>query len=240
MARRSSSTLLRAAAFAALGDPTRLAIADRLAASDLTPSEIVDFTGCSSPLVAHHLDVLEAAGIVRRAPSEADGRKRFVILATQWRGVLAPAIVPDNVLFVCTRNSARSQMAAAIWRGRIGQRASSAGTHPAERVHPSAVRIARRHGFDLSSAEPTRFDPARTGRATVITVCDRAHDDLGVGGSARLHWSVPDPAASGDSRDFESAFRQLVERIGAIAPSTADDARRQAMFASHHDGRTPT
>ena len=241
MARRGSSTHLRAAAFAALGDPTRLAIADRLVASDLAPSEIVDLTGCSSPLVAHHLDVLEAAGIVRRSRSEADGRKRFVILEPRWRSILAPAPVPEEVLFICTHNSARSQMAAAIWRDRTGRRASSAGTHPADHVHPSAVRIARRHGLDLAAAEPTRFDPARTGRATVIiTVCDRAHDDLGFGGSTRLHWSVPDPATSGSARDFESAFQQLDERIGALAPSTAAAARPPASFPHQYNGRTST
>lgn len=240
MARRSSSTHRRAAAFAALGDPTRLAIADRLVASDLTPSEIVDLTGCSSPLVAHHLDVLEAAGVVRRSRSEADGRKRFVILEAQWRGVLEPPPVPDEVLFVCTHNSARSQMAAAIWRDRTGRRASSAGTHPAARVHPSAVRSARRHGLDLSGAEPTRFDPARTGHTTVITVCDRAHDDLGAGGSERLHWSVPDPAASGVSRDFESVFRRIDERIRAITASTAAEPRRTATLPHLHNERTPT
>jgi len=241
VARHGSSPHRRAAAFAALGDPTRLAIADRLVASDLTPSEIVDLTGCSSPLVAHHLDVLEAAGVVRRSRSESDGRKRFVILEPRWRSVLAPPTVPDEVLFVCTHNSARSQMAAAIWRHRTGRPASSAGTHPAARVHPSAVRIARRHGLDLADAEPTRFDPARTGRAAVIiTVCDRAHDDLGAGGSARLHWSVPDPAASGSARDFESAFQQLDERIGVLAPSTAAGAPPSASFPHQYNGRTPT
>lgn len=241
MARRDPRTHRRAAAFAALGDPTRLAIADRLVVSDLAPGEIVDFTGCSSPLVAHHLDVLEAAGIVRRAPSEADGRKKFVVLEARWRGILAPAPVPDEVLFVCTHNSARSQMAAAIWRDRTGRRASSAGTHPADRVHPSAVRVARRHGLDLAGAEPTRFDPARTGRSTVvITVCDRAHDDLGAGSSARLHWSVPDPATSGSLPDFESAFRQLDERIGAIVSSTSVGVRQPDSFTAQHEGRTPT
>lgn len=230
----------RVAAFAALGDPTRLAIADHLVASDRTPGEIVDLTGCSSPLVAHHLDVLEAATIVRRAPSEADGRKRFVVLRPQWRSVLAPAPVPDEVLFVCTHNSARSQMAAAIWRGRTGGRASSAGTHPADRVHPAAVRVARRHGLDLTAARPTGFDPALARRATVITVCDRAHDDLGSCGPAWLHWSVPDPAASASIRDFESAFQQLDERIRAITPSIPAEVHPPAALPPLHTRRTRT
>lgn len=229
MPRGRLSTRARAEAFAALGDPTRLAIADRLVASDLTPSEIVALTGCSSPLVAHHLDVLEAAGIVRRFPSEADGRKRFVILEPGWRAVLAPAPAPADVIFVCTHNSARSQMAAAMWRDRTGGRASSAGTAPADRVHPSAVRVARRHGLDLSTAVPRRFNPDTARRATVITVCDRAHDELGRTSHDRLHWSIPDPSRTGDDDRFEAAFQMLQERIDGVSA-----AANPFQFALHH------
>ena len=60
---------------------------------------------------------------------------------------------PVRVLFVCTRNSARSQLAAAAWARRSGIPAASAGTEPADRVHPRAVRVARRHGLAI---DPTR------------------------------------------------------------------------------------
>ncbi|HRK48353.1 MAG TPA: helix-turn-helix domain-containing protein, partial [Nocardioides sp.] len=67
-----SSVERRASAFAALGDPVRLAIVDRLAASDELPSDLAEELGIRSNLLAHHLNVLEEAGLVRRQRSEAD------------------------------------------------------------------------------------------------------------------------------------------------------------------------
>ncbi|NCZ88504.1 MAG: ArsR family transcriptional regulator, partial [Actinobacteria bacterium] len=80
----------RAALFAALGDPLRLKIADELATSDRTPGELLEWVDVSSALLAHHLDVLEAAGVIERTTSHADGRKRFVRLVPQHRHLLAP------------------------------------------------------------------------------------------------------------------------------------------------------
>jgi len=237
MTRRPATRDDRAAAFAALGDPTRLSIADLLTDSDLTPGEIVDRTGHSSPLIAHHLDVLEAAGIVWRTPSEADRRKRFVVLRSEWRGVLAPVSTPRDVVFVCTHNSARSQMAAAIWRDRVGGRASSAGTAPATRIHPSAVRVAKRRGLDLASSVPTLFTPDHAPHATVITVCDRAHDDLVGESTNRLHWSIPDPVRTGGDGGFERAFQMLEDRISGVASVGATPLH--LMYHQNHERTMP-
>jgi len=214
----------RAALFAALGDPLRLKIADELATSDRTPGELLEWVDVSSALLAHHLDVLEAAGIIERTTSHADGRKRFVRLVPRHRHLLAPRTTPRNVVFVCTHNSARSQLAAGLWQQLTGQPASSAGTEPAERVHPLALETARRRGLNLKHAEPRHATASLFRGATVITVCDQAHDDLSrtiaspsTQPMSRLHWSVPDPVAIGSTRAFERAYEELAERISPLA-----------------------
>ena len=217
----------RAALFAALGDPLRLKIADELATSDRTPGELLEWVDVSSALLAHHLDVLEAAGVIERTTSHADGRKRFVRLVPRHRHLLAPRTTPHNVVFVCTHNSARSQLAAGLWQQLTGQPARSAGTEPAERVHPLALSTAARHGLELGGARPTIATPALLRGATIITVCDQAHDDLprtiaspSAKPMTRLHWSVPDPVAIGSARAFERAYEELAERITPLSSTT--------------------
>ena len=70
----------RAAVHAALGEPSRLAIVDHLAASDRSPQDLQEAVGVPSNLLAHHLDVLEAAGLIERSRSSGDGRRRYVHL----------------------------------------------------------------------------------------------------------------------------------------------------------------
>ena len=70
----------RAARHAALGDPLRLQIVDPLAWGDLTPGDLAAALGLTSNLLAHHLGVLEAAGLVSRRRSEADRRRSYVSL----------------------------------------------------------------------------------------------------------------------------------------------------------------
>jgi len=210
----------RAAVHRALGEPHRLAIVDALALSDRSPSELAELASIGSNLVAFHLGVLEAAGVVERTASQGDGRRRYVRLHRDALGVVAPRRVhADEVLFVCTRNSARSQLAAALWERRTGLRARSAGTDPASAVHPLAFEVAAAHGLDLSSRVPRHRD-ALEGPAPdlVVSVCDRARE---AGGCApQLHWSVPDPAG-GTAADFEAAFRQLADRVEVLAVSRA-------------------
>ena len=222
--RGSDALTNRATLFAALGDPLRLKIADELAISDRTPGELLNWVEVSSALLTHHLDVLEAAGVIERTTSHADGRKRFVRLVPRHRHLLAPRTTPRNVVFVCTHNSARSQLAAGLWQQLTGQPARSAGTEPAERVHPLALDTARRRGLNLKHASPRRANAGLFRGATVITVCDQAHDDLsraipqaGSRPLSRLHWSVPDPVAIGSARAFERAYEEIAERISPLA-----------------------
>ena len=172
---------VRAARHAALGDTTRLAIVDELTWSDRSPVELQQLTGIASNLLAHHLDVLDAVGLITRTHSSGDGRRRYVHLHRDALGALAAGrrVEAQPVLFVCTHNSARSQLAAALWTALTDQPADSAGTHPAERVHPGAVAAARRAGLDLSDAHPKQLGQLRRRPSLVVTVCDRAHEELG-------------------------------------------------------------
>jgi protein-tyrosine-phosphatase len=214
----------RARRFAALGDPTRLAIVDDLAVSDRSPSELTARHGLASNLLAHHLDVLEEAELVERAVSSGDGRRRYVRLRhDRLIGLRTGAVIPGGpVLFVCTHNSARSQLAAALWQHHTGQVAASAGTHPAARVAAGAVGAARRAGLDLSDAVPRRLDQIDLEPAVVITVCDRAHEELEPGENW-WHWSTPDPIGDPDPDAFDRALDRLRRRITTLTGAAQHD-----------------
>lgn len=198
---------------AALGDPLRLSIVDDLAASDRSPTELAERFGLASNLLAHHLDVLADAGLVERFVSSGDRRRRYVRL---HRSALTQLVIEDptpagSALFVCTHNSARSQLAAALYRARTGAPADSAGTEPAERVHPGAVAAAARLGLDLSTAVPRRIEEFPVADV-VVTVCDRAHEEITVGDDW-LHWSIPDPVEVGTADAFDEVIRHLDTRL---------------------------
>lgn len=218
----NATILSRAERHAALGDSVRLAIVDELFVSDRMPSELQALVELPSNLLAHHLDVLERVGLISRTRSSGDGRRRYVHLHRQALDDLRPGarLAPEPALFVCTHNSARSQVAAALWRQLTGAEASSAGTHPAERVHPEAVKAARRAGLDLRGAKPRHLDELDERPALVVTVCDRAHEE-GVSEPGWLHWSVPDPVAVGMPAAFDAAVVELRERISSLVAKAA-------------------
>lgn len=212
----ASETLrTRAARHAALGDPTRLAIVDELATSDRAPTELRHRFDLESNLLAHHLDVLDAVGLITRTRSSGDGRRRYVhLLPGALAGLsLGPRLPLGPALFVCTQNSARSHLAAALWR-QVGGAASSAGTHPAAAVHPGAVAAAHRAGLDLQDAAPQGLGELNEG-TLVVTVCDQAHEELG-DRPGWLHWSIPDPVAAGSSAAFDHALGELRSRIATV------------------------
>lgn len=208
---------LRAARHGALGDPVRLAMVDELASSDRSPTELRQQFGLESNLLAHHLDVLEAVGLIERTRSSGDGRRRYVHLVRTSLDDLhvGPAAHRGPALFVCTLNSARSQLAAALWHELTGEDAASAGTHPAEAVHPGAVAAAARAGVDLSGSAPRALDALEVPEL-VVTVCDRAHEEL-PDHPGWLHWSVPDPVATGSEAAFDATVTELTERITSVA-----------------------
>jgi protein-tyrosine-phosphatase/DNA-binding transcriptional ArsR family regulator len=218
----NAATAPRAERHAALGDPLRLAIVDELFTSDRMPSELQSLVELPSNLLAHHLDVLERVGFISRTRSSGDGRRRYVHLHRQALEDLTPGaqLQPELALFVCTQNSARSQVAAALWQQLTGAPATSAGTHPAEQVHPEAVAAARRAGLDLRGATPRHLDEIDEHPRLVVTVCDRAHEE-GVAEPGWLHWSVPDPVPIGTPAAFDAAVVELRERITSLVASKA-------------------
>jgi ArsR family transcriptional regulator, arsenate/arsenite/antimonite-responsive transcriptional repressor / arsenate reductase (thioredoxin) len=219
----------RAALHAALGDPARLAIVEELAISDRAPSALSARFAMAGNLLAHHLDVLERVGLIERHVSTGDRRRRYVRLCRHTlRNLTVQTTRPrgGRALFVCTQNSARSQLAAALWRKRTGRDATSVGTHPASRVHPAALAAAARAGLDLTGAHPRALDPDDLDVDVVVTVCDRAHEELDPP-AAWWHWSIPDPVESGTSRAFDAALTELDERITAIADQDPDRVRER-------------
>jgi protein-tyrosine-phosphatase len=219
MSAELSDVAARAKVHAALGDVARLAIVDRLTVSDASPGEIGRLLGLPTNLVAHHLAVLESAGLVTRARSEGDRRRTYLRLVPTVLVGLERAVLPaaGRVVFVCTHNSARSQLAAALLATRTSVPTASAGTRPAGRVHPRAVRVGRRHGLRLGHARPTHVaDVVRAGDL-LISVCDQAHEHLTFA-VPRLHWSVPDPVRVDTDEAFESAYAELSDRIDRLVP----------------------
>jgi protein-tyrosine-phosphatase len=171
-----------------------------------------------SNLLAHHLHVLEQAGIITRRRSEGDRRRTYLQLipATLDSRAAPPARAAQRVLFVCTANSARSHLAAALWRRASTVPAASAGTHPAERIEPGAIAAARRHRLPLPRLRPRHISEVRDDGDLVVTVCDLAREELGR--QAAVHWSVPDPVPAGDPASFDAALAELSHRVELLAP----------------------
>lgn len=213
----------RARVHAALGDPARLAIVDALVLGDASPGEIARALGLPTNLIAHHVRVLHDAGLVVRARSEGDRRRTYLRLRPEPLATLTPPPLTGvgRVVFVCTHNSARSQLAAALWTHRAHTPATSAGTRPARRVHPRAVAVAHRHGLPLDPTGTAHVDQVVTGEDLVIAVCDNAHEELTGRVRPRLHWSVPDPVRVDTDEAFEAAYADLAGRIDRIAPTLA-------------------
>lgn len=207
----------RAAIHAALAEPVRLGIVEELARSDRSPSDLAELFSLPANLLSHHLHVLAEAGLVERTVSAGDRRRRYVSLTPEPLADLGPPLRPPSgrVLFVCTHNSARSQLAAALWRDRVGTGADSAGTHPATQVHPGAIAAARRAGLDLGGATPRTLAAGETADL-VVTVCDRAHEELRPT-ATWWHWSIPDPSESGTDAAFDDVVTTLDERIRTLA-----------------------
>lgn len=129
----------------------------------------------------------------------------------------APVAVTGKVIFVCTANSARSQLAEALWSTASDIPARSAGTDPGTSVNPGAVAAAHRHGFDLAqNAHPKALYAVYNPGDYLIRVCDRAHEKLG--GRDDAHWSIPDPAAISTDAAFDSAVLEIRNRVGRVAP----------------------
>lgn len=137
-----------------------------------------------------------------------------------------------RVLFLCTGNSARSIIAEAILN-RIGSPrflAYSAGSHPKGKVHPEALRLLARLGYETSHLRSKSWDEFSGDSPVldvVVTVCNSAASEVCpvvYGSPDRIHWDIPDPAASDPQRieqAFQRAYDMLFERIRAFMESRA-------------------
>lgn len=208
----------RAARHAVLADVARLAVIDELALGDRSPSELQKILDLPSNLMTHHLNVLEGAGMIARRRSEGDRRRSYVTLVDY--SMLEPHSMGDirvgRVVFVCSANSARSQLAAALWNRSSDVPVASAGTQPAERIADGAEAVAGRHNLKLVGTAPQALSDVAASHDFVVAVCDNAFEELG--GDVALHWSIPDPVVRGNDSAFDLAYTEIERRVGILAP----------------------
>lgn len=226
-----------------VADETRIAIVRLLAMTDLKAGEIMERVGAPQNAVSYHLKQLRSLGLLRDRRSSGDARdvyysidiERLHALYTATGDALHPALAMDNitsgpastfdqplrVLFLCTHNSARSQLAEAILRCMGGNQVEvfSAGSQPSE-LHSMARELLKEWGIDTSQhvAKPMSHFVAQQ-FDYVITVCDRIRDSCPTfpGDPERIHWSFPDPSIVEDEAERWQAFlklrRELCTRI---------------------------
>ena len=201
--------------------------------------ELTGLVGEAQNLVSYHLGKLRDAGVVSTRKSSADGRDAYYAVdLTRVRELLSAtsdalhpglAVNPPvdrnegrdavRVLFLCTGNSARSQMAEALARDRSGGfvQAYSAGSHP-KPLHPNAIRVMRdEHGIDLADHRPKHLSVfADLDFDWVISLCDRVREVCPEfpGHPEVVHWSIPDPSAGQpDDAAGYPAFQQTAAEI---------------------------
>jgi protein-tyrosine-phosphatase/DNA-binding transcriptional ArsR family regulator len=231
-----------------IGDPHRWSILSHLAHSDRRVGELTTLVGERQNLVSYHLRELRDVGLVSARRSAYDGRDTYYRLDVDRCGAhlcasaaaLHPALRfqpepsassprrtrPPRVLFLCTGNSARSQMAEALARHRVGPaiEARSAGSHP-KPLHPYAVRVMAERGIDIAHNRTKHLRRyARHRFDAVVTLCDKVREvcpDF-PGDPTAIHWSMPDPAATGESDEetyaaFVQTADELETRVGQLA-----------------------
>jgi protein-tyrosine-phosphatase len=221
-----------------LAHPVRWQLLQELVASDRTVRELTDRTGEPQNLVSYHLRQLHDGGLVVRHRSAHDGRDvYYAVDLVRCRDeledaarALHPGLWPEpasarprptrreRILYLCTGNSARSQIAEALTvhlsDGRIS--AASAGSQP-KPLHPNAVRVLRSRGIDISGNRSKHLDQFRSRRLDrVITLCDRVREVCPEFSShpTRVHWSIPDPALEGSNdRETYPAFERTASEL---------------------------
>lgn len=222
-----------------LAHDLRWSLLQALTSGDRRVQELVAAVNEPMNLVSYHLKQLRDTGLVATRRSEADARDVYYSLSLtrlseMYRAAglaLHPALaaadiqytIPDaaalNILFVCTHNSARSQMAEALLRHVAGPHISvfSAGNHPTQ-LHPDAVRTMDALGIDIRGQHSKHLD-AFAGQPFdyVITVCDRARESCPTfpGGGQYLHWGFADPAVVTNTKERRRLFQQLAVQLAS-------------------------
>ncbi|MBX7267622.1 helix-turn-helix domain-containing protein [Micromonospora sp. Llam7] len=224
-----SPLIRRARLHAALGDPARLAIVDALILGDASPGEIARRLDLPTNLVAHHVKVLTHAGLVARVRSEGDRRRSYLQLRPEALATLVPPRLAGvhRVVFVCTHNSARSQLAAALWRHRTRGAAASAGTKPAARVHPRAIAVAHHHQLDLDPAHPVSDKPS------VLFVCvhNAGRSQMAAGWLRHLAGDTVEVRSAG-SAPAETVNPAAVEAMREVGIDITDQSPKLLEYAT--------
>lgn len=230
--------------FSLLSDGVRWRILASLSISDRRVQEIAEMVGKPMNQISYHLARLRKAKLVRERRSDADARDVYYSLDLDRLRqlyfaagdalhpslgsrdeVMGDSLTPHplaRVLFLCTENSARSQMAEGILRhfSRGQVEVASAGSRPT-RVHPLAVRALADQGIDISSHSSKSMEEFQGERFDyVVTVCDRVREECPsfLGDPERIHWSFADPAMveGSDHRRllaFQSTAQELMTMI---------------------------
>jgi ArsR family transcriptional regulator, arsenate/arsenite/antimonite-responsive transcriptional repressor / arsenate reductase (thioredoxin) len=235
-----------------LSDPLRWRLLTELGRSDRRVNELVEILGKPQNLVSYHLAELRNGGIVTARRSSADGRDMYyradMVRCADLLAEVGPALHPalsgspsepgqgasrrrrQRVLFLCTGNSARSQMAEAFVADRSQGtiEAFSAGRHP-KPLHPNAVRVMAEQGIDISKnrTKPlSRYLRSRFDR--VITLCDKVREVCPEfpGSPETTHWSIADPAATtSNDQDSLAAFQEVAADIDGRVTLFLTDSR---------------
>jgi ArsR family transcriptional regulator, arsenate/arsenite/antimonite-responsive transcriptional repressor / arsenate reductase (thioredoxin) len=241
------------------GHPLRWRLLIELARSDRRVGELCALAGLRQSLVSYHLRQLRDGGLVSMRRSSADGRDTYYALDLARCGELlssageslhpglrttpsppARAVGSARVLFLCTGNSSRSQIAEALAEHLSGGALSavSAGSNP-KPLHPNAVRVMRERGIDLSGRRSKHLSEF-TGRRFdhVISLCDRVREVCPEfpDGPELIHWSIPDPAqAPGSDIEtlpaFERTATELSVRIAFLIEAIAQTTNRREVTA---------
>ncbi|MBX3046618.1 MAG: helix-turn-helix domain-containing protein [Anaerolineales bacterium] len=228
--------------FSLLGNDMRWKLVSALVRGDFSVNELQQRVRGKQNLVSYHLGRLRKAKLVTETASIADGRETYYSLnmANLQRlffssgESLHPALTPNpestapgtdqklRVLFLCTHNSARSQIAEGLLRAKGGEGVEvfSAGTEPST-VNPLAIEAMDGLGIDIRSQQSKSMEGFLGQHFDyVITVCDRAKDSCPVfpGAPEQIHWSFPDPSEAKGSREeqlkaFEDTAQGLMQRI---------------------------
>ena len=240
-----------------LADPLRWQLVTELGRSDRRVGELVALVGKPQNLVSYHLAELRRAGIVHGRRSSADGRDvyyradllhcrdllRQAGLELHPGLTLAPvATTPPTdrrrrprLLFLCTGNSARSQMAEALVEVRSAGtvEARSAGSHP-KPLHPLAVRAMASRGIDIADRPTKSFERfARNRFDRVITLCDKVREVCPEfpGSPVAAHWSIADPAASATPSAFDEVADDIEARVALLLADLDPSATERTLRA---------
>ncbi|MFC6084195.1 arsenate reductase/protein-tyrosine-phosphatase family protein [Sphaerisporangium aureirubrum] len=238
--------------------PLRWRMMTELAVSDYRVRELVELLGQPQNLVSYHLRLLRGSGLVTARRSSFDARDHYHHLdlercadalagagaalhpglrldLTPPPAAIAESPARSSVLFACTGNSARSPIAEALLRHRAGGRVevASAGSHPAPRTHPNAVRALREHyGIDIAGRRPRHLDTVARHRFDHrISLCDRVREVRPEFGDRPrpIHWSIADPAATDDVDQFRHLAAEIDTRIRYLLPVLTHATKPEAQ-----------